>query len=435
MLLRTQGPIRLRFRTRLITAGTSSRQYITQTCSKSRLNMANLNLNHDKLVIKPPTTANLIRNFDPKVVQADAESTRVVLHSGFPRLVDNFLAWKRNRGSKYEKELYTESFTWQDEISRLITKRPLTFMASHDYTMLRDGTIIGDGTAEWDRNGTAAQDRNSHLTLAEYLSYDEIMLSSLIGVSGFSYFINDGSRYNSAVPGKPGTFQDRGVIVGLVGARFERKDRMDSIYTLPTSSRFQDPHLTQLFHGFFGAVKNTSVGFDRYVYMARMRITIDMLLLEANDRAKEAGQKAYTYVVGLGLGVWQHHDDQPYYYIDTFTKALTELSLPNISTLEFAWINVEPACAARVTAAAQKQGIKVIFSRRNPAEKLDTDELLVISYAWDGNAFPGNEYWVGSLSGSGDPAAACMSTIPELHNPLVNPFTDRIKVLEPEKQG
>lgn len=59
----------------------------------------------------------------------------------------------------------------------------------------------------------------------------------------------------------------------------------------------------------------------------------------------------------------------------------------------------------------------------------------MLSYAWDGNAFPGNEYWNGSLTGSGDPAAACMSTIPELHNPLVNDFAGRVKVLGGEEAG
>ncbi len=86
-----------------------------------------------------------------------------------------------------------------------------------------------------------------------------------------------------------------------------------------------------------------------------------------------------------------------------------------------------------MTFGASQTVIDLRFSRRNPAEKLrgaDENQLLVLSYAWDGNAFPGNEYWVGSLTATGDPAAACMSTISELHNPMVNPgFLNRVAVL------
>lgn len=390
--------------------------------------MAHIQLDHRNLAVVPPTRANQIKNFDPEVVQSDAKSTRIIVHPRYPQLVQDFLQYKRANGSKYEKELYTESFTWKDEVSRLIEKRPLTFMASHDFTRLRNGETIHNGSQEWDRNGTGAQSQNKYITLDEYLSYDEIMLSSLLGVSGHSFFINDGGRFNKGTPGQAGTFEERGVIMGLVGARFEREEHMDSTFMLQ-GHMHQDPRLTAVFEDFFGGRKKSGVDFDGDMYARRMRITVDLLLLEANDRAKDAGQKAYTYVVGLGLGVWQYHDDQAELYIDTFTAALSSLSLPHISTLEFAWISVEKARKARVTAAAEKQGINAIFSMRNPAAKLDTNELLVLSYAWDGNSFPGNEYWSGSLTGSGDPAAACMSTIPELHNPLVNPFTERIKVL------
>ena len=394
-------------------------------------------LTFDRLIVKPPITTNSVKNFDPASIAEDAKATRIVIHPCFPALVEAFLEHKRAHGSRYEKALYATSttFTWQHEVRRLIEKRPLVFMSGMDHTVLRDGTMVRcDPTEEWDQNGTDQQQLNKHLTLADYLSYDEIMLSSLIGVSGPSYFINDGSRYNSGRPGEEGTFEPRGVIVGLVGARFEREDRMDSVHILPAVEEpYQDPRLSRIVQDFFGVMKAETSEFDAAMYKARMRITLDILLLEANDRAKQADKKAYTYIVGLGLGVWQHVAEQPVYYIEAFIQALEELSLPHISTLEFAWIKVPEDLQAAVSRAAAKQGIKVTFSQRNPAEKLDSNELLVLSYAWDGNAFPGNEYWQGSLCGSGDPAAACMSTIGELHNPLVNPYIDRIKVLQTEQ--
>ena len=38
--------------------------------------------------------------------------------------------------------------------------------------------------------------------------------------------------------------------------------------------------------------------------------------------------------------------------------------------------------------------------------------------------FLGNEFWMGSLTSSGAAAAACSSSIAELHNPQINPRVD-----------
>ena len=407
-------------------------------------------LNLQALKVKPPIKTNSVTDFDPETIKQDAENTHIIIHPNFPLLCDAFLSHKRFHGSKYEKALYEteETFIWQHLVRRLIAKRPLVFMGGADHTMLRDGTIPSSPHSEWARNGTAQQSQNRYVSLEEYLSYDEMMLGSLIGVSGPSHFINDGSRYNNGIVAAPGSYVARGIIVGLVGARFERRERMDSVYILPRTESNpprQHEELVRVFRTCF--IRNSSLGapeeeeqrddFDVDAYMARMRITIDILLLEANSRASEAGKKAHTYVVGLGLGVWRHVREQADYYVSTFVAALYEREFPHIGTLEFAYINASKSVVEEVTAAGGRQAIRVLFSKRNPAAPLPTtgtgeageETLLVLSYAWDGNAFPGNEYWQGSLSGSGDPAAACMSTIGELHNPIVNPgFLGRIKV-------
>ncbi|RYP60534.1 hypothetical protein DL769_008068 [Monosporascus sp. CRB-8-3] len=403
-----------------------------------------------EMTVPYPSRDNSIFRFDSETIRRDAEGTRIIVHPRYPALVEAFLTHKREYGSSVEKALYAAPWTWQRQVARLVAKRPLAFLTASDTTRLRDGAHLARGTEtqEWDRVGTDVEGRNENpaLRLAEYLSYDEMMLGSLLGVSGPSQFVNDGNRYNRAGEGAPGTYEPRGVIVGLVGARFERPGRMDSVHCLPAlRGTQQHPQLTTLFQNFFtGSARpqDQAAAFDGTMYKARMRVTVDVLLLEANDRALAAGRKAYVYVVGLGLGVWQVDNAQPQLYVEAFAEALGELGtnggLGSLGTLEFAWINVPAATQRLVTDAAARLGVRVKFSRRNPAAKLaaeEADQLLVLSYAWDSNAFPGNEYWLGSLAASGDPAAACMSTISELHNPVMNPgFLERIRVLQPSNR-
>lgn len=385
-----------------------------------------------------PTKTNSIVNpqFDPATVTNDARSTTIIVHSRFPDLVQKFLEHKVKFGTLAEQFLYM-SLSRHQEISRLVSKRPLVFMNSDDLTVLRNGKNVGSAYKSWDRVGTEEEGLNENLKLEDYLSYDEMMLSALVGVSGSSYFVNDGDRYNRGVPGPSGTFEERGVIIGLVGARFERPDHMESTYILPpvANSRMH-PDLRRIWNDFFG-ISPTARGttFNDVAYQARIRLSAEILLFEANRRAGIAGKKAYVYIVGLGLGVWQINSNQARLYVDVFAQVIREqgAALTELKTLEFAWIDVPGTERQKMRDSAQEHGIDVLFSRRNPASKLKGDkanQLLVLSYAWDSNSFPGNEYWINSLAASGDPAAACMSTIAELHNPVINPaFLNRLELL------
>merc|ERR1712232_171000 len=73
---------------------------------------------------------------------------------------------------------------------------------------------------------------------------------------------------------------------------------------------------------------------------------------------------------------------------------------------------------------AQGGLVEVRHSSREPGTKLTGKYAglkVVYTFAGDSNAYPGNEYWLGELGSSADPAAASSSLIPWLQNPSVNP--------------
>eukprot|EP00012_Vannella_robusta_P000758 CAMPEP_0206183010 /NCGR_PEP_ID=MMETSP0166-20121206/392_1 /ASSEMBLY_ACC=CAM_ASM_000260 /TAXON_ID=95228 /ORGANISM="Vannella robusta, Strain DIVA3 518/3/11/1/6" /LENGTH=327 /DNA_ID=CAMNT_0053597801 /DNA_START=701 /DNA_END=1683 /DNA_ORIENTATION=- len=301
--------------------------------------------------------------------------------------------------------------------------------------------------------------------MKEFLSYDEIQLSALISVASPVHFINNGSRGNSGRQPKPGTFEERGIYVGVVGARFEapRKMEWEHIMVQPSQNNIENGYgnKTQqlaahsklsananrllLWAEFYGSYTAGEIGFplyedaekdidnyirlfnnqllNKFVYKKRLEMSLKPYLFDAEARAIDAKQKAYVFCVGIGLGVWMVTEKQGDLMMEVYAYLLNTFDFPNICDIDFSWFPPNSKSIFDQCRTPERNShIQVHFSRRNPADRLEDNKLLVAMYAWDGNAYPGNEYWMGMLAASGDPAAACCSTIPYIQNADLNPY-------------
>ena len=410
-----------------------------------------------------------------------ARNTRPILHSKTRKLIENFLALKKEHGSEREKAFYTQqNFSVETFIDRLLTQRPLAFYTAADACLLRDGSYHPYAIRRFEAIGT--DNEAAGFSLDDYLSYDEMGISALLGVSSRdTHFINKGDRNNYGFPRDPGSFQETGGYVGLVGARLEREGAMEyqqmvvsrrqntpekgyGTQALPSSPKTQLNHLFAKFYGIeqlptyndvvaivesekdkpkaryvqleLGWGKDTY--FDTVIYKERLRLVIEPFLLEANACAAEKGKKVYVYVVGLGMGAWCLGGQQNAFakqaqeqlMLDVYSEIIQDSpeKFASISDIDFGYFGPftqDPAEAGSglTLPSTGDSSITARFSIHNPADKLTGEHAnkeLVAMYAWDGNSKPGNELWLGSPSGSGDPAAACCSDITLLQDPEIN---------------
>lgn len=77
---------------------------------------------------------------------------------------------------------------------RLATKRAVVFFKANDDYVLRNGE---GGLGGWDLVGTDREGNQlSDPKLANNMSYDELLISAMGGISSVTHFINEGSRRN-----------------------------------------------------------------------------------------------------------------------------------------------------------------------------------------------------------------------------------------------
>ncbi|XP_061403046.1 uncharacterized protein LOC133338935 [Musca vetustissima] len=363
-------------------------------------------------------------------------------------------------------------------IQRLLTKRCVAFVGPMDAYMLMNGRV-GYGL-DYDLIGS--DEEKEPLVLSNCLSYDEVKLSAFLSVSSYSELINDGNRKNMAIIEKDlSKIEREGVVIGLIGARFQRpyvmeyqdiiisieqnteergygprKSFFDSLTKLFANKEHSDVAITtsrkyrKIWEKFyeepsyhfrnvkkdnkrFGDIEgaNSTAIFDNVVMKKRFTITFDTLLLEAQSRAAYLNKQAYLHIVGIGLGVWRAAVQQTEIFLETFHQRVLQLlpKLNNIGVLHFTWFQM-PQCGDLKHGGFIEShshphgGIKIFISNRNPADKIVgpefADMLLVISYAWDANALPGNEFWQKHLGDSSDSSTASSTLITELHNGHIN---------------
>ena len=357
-----------------------------------------------------------------------SKMSRPVISKKIKDLIQSFYEYKVIHGTPQEKNCYS-NLTLNDCINRLIKLRPLTFYGEKDHWKLRNGEM---GTGDWELIGT--EESRPELSIDEYLTYDELQIGSMLSISTNTPFINDGNRYNGGKVMYNRPFPE-GWYVAQVGSRFEKKNKMEYLHmiieeqpkrivaekawtdfyeidhfpdyreaVLDETGRFQ-----RVQHNFF---------FDTLIYKKRTSYLAKVFLDEANDRGRQTSKKAFCHIVGLGLGVWMIDELQISIMVNVYLDLIYKNKYKHIGVLYFAWLTPPEWFPTKIN------GIQIVFGKREPAERLPKEYTLVAQYAWDSNAYPGNEFWIDNLTASGDPAAASCSLLYYLQNPDYNHYID-----------
>jgi len=254
---------------------------------------------------KRPTETNGLKalNLDDLNTLSLTSSARTIIHEDVLPLCLNFLAWKRERGSWTEKEVYRD-ISLIEFLQRLIANRPQSFFGRNDRFLLRNGE---SGSDKWDRIGEEDAPK-----MEDYMTYDEVKLAAFVQASARVKPINQGDRFNK---GKvTANHINEAIYVGAVGARLKRQGRMEyqEMVIDPKQNteergygkrKRNERSLQDVFAEFYGReclptyeeaakdrsgdhIKLSKLLFNAQLYRRRIEIGAETFLLEANDRGE-----------------------------------------------------------------------------------------------------------------------------------------------------
>ena len=386
-----------------------------------------------------------------------AKTARPVLHHKTTQLIENFLTLKRKIGSDVERKMYKHMDLIRF-INRLFEKRALLFYGPNDCFILRNG-IEGEGGFE-----KVGKNFEKHpLVLEDCLSYDEMKIASLIGISSPTAFINSCFENNRAEHEEDQfSYQIRGIAIGLPKLRFDKPNFMEfhdmivdtdqntsengfgSLATVlknPVDKLWADfyhlcftsfPTFTEIMEGGDLSGQYTTLYDGRYfnhqIYKKRIELMAETLLLEANLRAHESEKMAFVHIPPMGFDEYpfDNEEDRPIledFYLTSFFNVINDLKLNHISNIVFAWTPINDVKVLKERCSMNNLNIKVDFNERNPADKLMEDgKLLVTCYETSCNAaLPGNnDYWLLQRRDNKSVDLISSTLVGELHNVFIN---------------
>ena len=349
---------------------------------------------------------------------------------------------------------------------RLIEKRPKAFYGAND------GGFRGRGDLPHKFKG-------DDLNLPEYVGYSEIEFGAMLQVFGATQFINDGGRGNLGKiwkeGGATGAHEKSGYISAIAGMRLEADNAMERLHVIggerdKAITEYKSSKARGSKKGEFARMKGVNdtfveghkliwdqfyqknspakdgVGFNEKIAEQRLYISYKKFLAESIANAEQDGKKAHIRITGCGDGVWA--GDQEAKVKSAIGKAvrrafndLGEEQKSQISAIEFCQ-HGDGEDYHRAFKGGDKaealNGVKIVKSGAKFSEKLEESEkksdgkdtVLCVNFAWDGGSYVGNEYWNEAFAASGDPAAACCSSIAISMNPEINPqFLDKLFVV------
>lgn len=260
-----------------------------------------------------------------------ARETRSFMAKEIWDLLDDYMDFLRNipsiEGNNY-KAIY-QNFSREDFVKRLLFKRPLVFVGGHDHFLMRNHGQKRIRQGECASQVAKILDPLSELVpyLREYISYDENLLSSLIGMSTPTFYINIGSgRPMTKDPQKP--YIEEGILCGLVGARNEKAGFMENRYVFPRNNELHsNAHLSDEFwihkvykdafpQGFIPTVsdiKNNKKiyksiyidGINEVYLEKRLKFSVIPYIKEAAARGREQKRNIFCSVPPIGGGEYE----------------------------------------------------------------------------------------------------------------------------------